>query len=98
MADILKNILNELPRCISNAVFEGANIVLYTDDRDFFLNGEGKIKEIVDKIKKRIELRADEKILESQEKTEKIIKEAVPEEAEVTNIIFDVKRLSLIHI
>jgi len=92
MADILKNILDELPKCISNAVFEGANIVIYTDDKNFFLTGENKIKEIVNKIKKRIELRADEQILESQEKTEKIIKEVVPQEAEVTNIIFDVKR------
>jgi len=92
MADILKNILDELPKCISNAVFEGANIVIYTDDRDFFLTGEGKIKEIVNKIKKRIELRADEKILETQEKTDEIIREIIPKEAEITNIIFDVQR------
>ncbi len=96
MADILKNILNELPKTISNAVFEGANIVLYTEDRDFFLTGEKKIKEIVNKIKKRVELRADKKILESQEKTEKIIKETVPKEAEITNIIFDIQRSVII--
>ncbi len=92
MGDILKSILDELPKNISNAVFEGANIVLYTDNKTFFLEGETKIKEIVDKIKKRIELRADESIFEPQEKTEKIIREQVPKEAEITNIIFDVKR------
>src|SRR3989344_6951884 len=92
MTDILKSILSELPKKIPNAVFEGANIVLYTDDREFFLTGERKIKEIVDKIKKRIELRADELILEDKEKTEKIIREIVPKEAEITSIIFDVKR------
>ena len=92
MGDILKSILDELPKSISNAVFEGANIVLYTDNKTFFLEGETKIKEIVDKIKKRIELRADESIFEPQEKTEKIIREQVPKEAEITNIIFDVKR------
>lgn len=93
MTDILKNITDELPsKVISSAVFEGANIVVYTEDREFFLTGEKKIKEVVDKIKKRIELRADEKILESQEKTEKSIREIVPVEAEIESIIFDVNR------
>jgi len=96
MTDILKNILDELPKNISNAVFEGANIVVYTDDKNFFLEGESKIKGVVDRIKKRIELRADEKILESQEKAEKIIKDVVPKEADVTNIIFDVQRSTVV--
>jgi len=92
MADILKSILEKLPKKISDAVFEGANIVLYTEDKEFFLTGESKIKEIVDLIKKRIELRADEKIMEEQENTKKIIFKLVSKEAEITNIIFDVKR------
>ncbi|MEK6820535.1 MAG: MBL fold metallo-hydrolase, partial [Nanoarchaeota archaeon] len=96
MTDILKSILNELPKVISNAVFEGANIVLYTEDKDFFLTGERKIKEIVDKIKKRVELRADEKILETQDIAEKIIRALVPGEAEITSIIFDIQRSVLI--
>jgi hypothetical protein len=92
MTDILKSILNELPKKISNAVFEGANIVLYTSDRQFFLDGEKAIKEVVDKIKKRIELRADEKILMDTKEVEIVVKETVPKEAGITNIIFDVKR------
>ena len=71
--DILKNILDELPKYIGSAGFEGANIVLYTDNENFFQSGESKIKSIVDKIKKRIELRADEKILKSQEETDKMV-------------------------
>lgn len=91
--DILKNIANELPKnVISNAGFEGANIVLYTDDAEFFRSSEPKIKAVVDKIKKRIELRAEEKILKTQEETEKIIRETTPAEAEITRIIFDVQR------
>jgi len=91
--DILKDIQKELPRnVVSNATFEGANIVLYTDSPNFFLEGEPQIKEIVNKIKKRIELRAEEKLLESQEKTEKAIKEIIPAEAEITAILFDVQR------
>jgi len=86
MADILKDIQKELPKVISSANFEGANIVLYTNDIEFFKDNEGKIKELVNKFKKRIELRADEKLLKSEEDTEKIIRETVPKEAELTAI------------
>jgi len=67
--DILKNITDQISEHITEANFEGANIVLYTDNENFFREGEGKIKEIVSQIKKRIELRADQKILPDQEKT-----------------------------
>ncbi|MBM3234198.1 beta-CASP ribonuclease aCPSF1 [Candidatus Pacearchaeota archaeon] len=91
--DILKNILDDLPKnTVSSAGFEGANIVLYTDNEKFFLEGESRIKAVVDKIKKRIELRADTSILRAQEETEKKIRSIVPAEAELTNIIFDVQR------
>jgi hypothetical protein len=92
MPDILKDILKELPNSIKDANFEGANIVLYTNDRDFFLTGEEQVRRIVDKIKKRIELRADESLLMSQEKTENFINGIVPKEAEIVKIIFDVQR------
>jgi len=90
--DILKTIKDELPKVICDATFEGANIVLYTDDKEFFKTGEEKIKEVVNKIKKRIELRADKKILASEDETEKTIRALAPEEANITNIIFDVQR------
>jgi KH/beta-lactamase-domain protein len=92
MADILKNITNRLDHKIKEANFEGANIVLYTENTNFFLEGEGKIKEIVNDIKKRIELRADSKILEDQETTSRTIKELVPTEAEVTDILYEPHR------
>ena len=90
--DILKSIIEELPGYITEASFEGANIVLYTDNAIFFREGESKIKSIVNRIKKRIELRSDQKILLDQAKVEKKIREIVPEEAELTNIIFDFHR------
>lgn len=96
MPDILKSILDELPKVITDAVFEAANIVLYTDDKAFFKTGEPKIKELVDKVKKRIELRADQKILASEEETEKTIRALVPEEAQLENVIFDKQRSSVI--
>ena len=90
--NILKTITDKLRGDIKEASFEGANIVLYTDNEKFFREGEREIRGIVNEIKKRVELRADAKILLSQEKTEAEIKTIVPEEAEITNLIFDVQR------
>lgn len=92
MVDILKSISEDLPTYVKDASFEGANIVVYTDNANFFKDDRGKIREIVNKIKKRVELRADQDILVSQEETEKIIRKTVPEEAEITQIIFDYHR------
>ncbi len=92
MSDILKDIQKELPKVISSANFEAANIVLYTDSMDFFKDNEGKIKELVNKFKKRIELRADNKLLKEPEEVEKIIRELVPQEAELKKILFDPPR------
>ena len=92
MADILKTITERLPGKVKEANFEGANIVLYTENELFFKEGEGKIKEIVNEIKKRVELRADPKILPDKETTEKQIKQIVPAEAEIEDILFDQHR------
>jgi KH/beta-lactamase-domain protein len=90
--DILKQIIDQLHGSITEASFEGANIVLYTDNEKFFKDDEGKVREIVNQIKKRIELRTNPKILPDQEKTEADIRSIIPEEAEITNIIFDAHR------
>ncbi len=92
MVDILKTIKEALPKVIVDANFEAANIVLYTDNKEFLKNGEVQIKEVVNKIKKRIDLRADKTILLSESETEKTIRALVPEDAGIANIIFDVQR------
>jgi len=93
MGEILKEVMKYLPQNkISEATFEGSNIVLYTKDKDFFLNNNGIIKRIVDDIKKRVELRPDPSITADMEETKKNIKELIPEEAKVDNIIFDPQR------
>jgi uncharacterized protein len=90
--NILKSITELLPKTINESCFEGANIVLYTEDAEFFRTGETQIKELVNQFKKRIELRADKGILETKEKTEAFIRKNVPSEAELTNVLFDVNR------
>lgn len=77
---------------ISDAAFEGANIVLYTKKRDFFLNGQGTIREVVNLIKKRIELRPDPTILLDQEEAEQRIRSILGKEASITQIFFERER------
>ncbi|MBD3248863.1 beta-CASP ribonuclease aCPSF1 [Candidatus Woesearchaeota archaeon] len=97
MADIIKEILKEMPAGkISDASFEGANIVLYTKDADFFLDNRGIIKEAVDKFKKRIELRPDPDITMEPEKAEKEIKKLVGKDAGIGNVNFDPQRSMVI--
>ena len=94
--NILKQITERLHGKVSDATFEGANVVLYTDNEKFFKEGSGEIREIVNEIKKRIELRSDQKILLSEEETEKKIRSIIPEEAEIIGIYFDRHRSILV--
>ena len=93
MSEIIDEILNNLPKDkISDAVFEGANIVLYTKNKDFFLDDGGRVKEVVNMIKKRIELRPDTSICLKQEDAEVIIKKIITDEAGIDQILFDPQR------
>jgi uncharacterized protein len=97
MGNIIGEILKNIPEGkISEACFEGANIVLYTKDKDFFVNDGNIIKKIVHDIKKRVELRPDPEITGPKEEVEKKIKEILPEEAGISNIIFDNSRSRVI--
>jgi KH/beta-lactamase-domain protein len=100
MVDILKEIIKVLPEGkISEATFEAANIVLYTKNKEYFLNNEGTIKKAVNQFKKRIELRPDPSISLGIEETEKVIKETLPKESEIKEIIFDPPRsVVIIHV
>lgn len=68
--------MKELPvdRVVS-VEFEAANIVVYTNSRDFLFNGRDKIKNVVSKFKKRIELRTDPSLVMSEKETKVVINE-----------------------
>jgi uncharacterized protein len=92
-SEIVKEILKAIPEGkISDVNFEGANIVLYTKKKEFYLDNGGIIKGIVDVIKKRVELRPDPSICMEIEKAEKTIKKIISEEAKLGSIIFDAQR------
>lgn len=93
LADIIKEILKLLPEeKISDAAYEGANIVLYTKDKEYFLDNKGTIKKAVDEFKKRIELRPDPEICLAEEEADKVIRKLVPKEAGFSKVIFDPQR------
>src|SRR3989338_4381414 len=97
MPDILKEVIKTLPEGkISDAAFEGANLVLYTKDKDYFFDNQGTIRRAVQEFKKRIELRPDPALCMEVEKAEKEIKKIASEEAGVQEIIFDPPRSQVI--
>ncbi len=97
MADIIEEVLKLLPEDkISDACFEGANIVLYTKSKSFFLDNEGIIRSIVNKMKKRVELRADPAITMPAEDAKVAIQSIIPEKAGIDTILFDNERSRVI--
>ncbi len=95
---VLDDLLSKLPKDagITSSDYEGANIVLYTKNKTFFLHGGDIIRQLVSEFKKRIELRADDSIRKDEEKTEKFIREVIPKEADITQILFETALSSII--
>ncbi|USN45453.1 MAG: beta-CASP ribonuclease aCPSF1 [Candidatus Woesearchaeota archaeon] len=92
-SEIIEEVLKHLPRKkIKEVVFEGANIVVYTSDETFFANDEGLIRNLVNTIKKRVELRPDPSICMPLEEAEKTIRQIIDKEVSVDNVIFDPQR------
>ena len=98
MADIIAEVTKHLPEKadVASCSFEGANIIIYTKNAEFFLDPGDSIKDIVNMIKKRLELRPDPSITMGLEKAEEKIRAIIPEEAKLTNIIFDSQRSEVI--
>ncbi|MEM7816297.1 MAG: MBL fold metallo-hydrolase, partial [Candidatus Aenigmatarchaeota archaeon] len=90
MEEILQKINAEIKKdVISEICYEGSNIIIYTKNEEFLKNSTEEIKSIVNKLKKRIMVRADPSILEDAEKTENIIREIIPPASEITEIYFE---------
>ncbi len=88
---IIDDIKAELPKTamISESCYEGSEIIFYTKDKEFFRTSSPLIKKIVNKFKKRIEIRADPGIVMDEEKTIELIKSTVPNDAGIKDIYFE---------
>ncbi len=91
MNQIIEAIKPEIPKDakISDISYEGSEIILYTKNKEFFNSSTDLIKSIVNKVKKRIEVRADPSIILAEEKTKEIIKKIIPADAGVKDIYFE---------
>jgi KH/beta-lactamase-domain protein len=91
--EILEKVKSLLPKeVISRIELEGSEIIVYTKDREFFKAHEDKIREVVEQIKKRIEVRPESNITLDQEATKEKIKEIVSEEAKIQEVYFEPER------
>ncbi|MCK4429536.1 MAG: MBL fold metallo-hydrolase, partial [Candidatus Aenigmarchaeota archaeon] len=88
--DYLKTVEENLPELNDARIhYEGSKIVVYTRNKDFFLAQAGRIREIVDKIKKRIEVRIEPDSLPPTDETMAEIREIIPDEAGIEEIYFE---------
>ncbi len=87
---VLDDIKAMLPKdAVSEFAYEGSEIILYTKDKEFFRTCSDLIKSMVNKVKKRVEVRADPSILAEESTTEEFVKGIVPKEAGIKDIYFE---------
>ena len=88
---LLKDLEANLPKDaqITEAKFEGSEMILYTKNKEFFKNSEQTVRAIVSSLKKRIEIRPDQSISIEPEAAKKAIEEIVPAEAKIQAIYFE---------
>ena len=68
--------------------YEASDVVLYTESEDFFLDNSQTVKEIVSKIKKRVEVRPTQKLSHDPDKAKSRLKEILDDEAGLEEVIF----------
>ena len=91
---VIEKILEKVPRdaMIANTSYEGANIILYTKNKRFYLHGSDIVRRLVEDFKKRIELRSDSSIRMDPEATLEFVKKTMPKEADITNVFLEPAR------
>ncbi|MEA3229374.1 MAG: beta-CASP ribonuclease aCPSF1 [archaeon] len=87
----LEEIKGRLPpsSMITKIFFEGPDIVIYTKSKNFFIEGSEVIRNLVQLLRKRIEIRSDSIICEKEDVAAAIIRKIAPKEAEVGKILFE---------
>lgn len=94
MEDIKKKVVEMLnDDKVENVLFEVSNIIVYTKNKDLFVNGIDRIRDVVKRIKKRIEVRMSPSTLLDTKDAEKKIREILSNEGiEVQEFWFDNER------
>lgn len=74
---------------IKNIEFEGPLLVIYVENPQEFAESGDIVKRLAKDLRKRIIVRPDPKSLKPPEEAKEIIKQIVPEEAQITGFFFD---------
>jgi len=91
--EIIEKVRDRLPKeAVSRIELEGSEIIVYTKNEEFFRSHEQTVKEVVNELKKRIEIRPESNLTLDQEATKAKIKEIVPEDAKINEIYFEPER------
>ncbi len=91
--EILKKVKSILPKDVVDRIeLEGCEIVVYTKDKFFFLDASEQVKEAVQELKKRIEVRPDSTLSLTPEDAKKEIMEIVTKEAKIKRVRFEPER------
>jgi KH/beta-lactamase-domain protein len=90
---IVEKIKESLPKEKASRIeFEGAKVVVYTKDLQFFRESEEIVKKLVSEIKKRIEIRVEKELLMKEEEAKQKIIELTPPNAEIKELVFERER------
>jgi hypothetical protein len=87
----IKQIVKEEPPftdSVSDIDFEGPKVVLYCRKLDLLTENGEAIRNLAKRIRKRIILRPDPDILTEKKKAEDVIREFIPPEAGITDVVF----------
>jgi KH/beta-lactamase-domain protein len=89
--EISQTIFEHVPKEaeITRIEFEGPALAVYTKKPEVLIEQSYIVADIVNLIRKRIVVRSDPSVRSSEKNAERIIREIVPREAEVTNTNFD---------
>ncbi|MCI4342122.1 MAG: beta-CASP ribonuclease aCPSF1, partial [Thermoplasmata archaeon] len=74
---------------VTDIELEGPHIVLYTKQLDAFLSGGDYLRQIAQRLRRRVLVRSDPASLIDPKEAEKLIRERIPPEAEISGLFFE---------
>src|SRR5205809_126647 len=74
---------------ITQVDFEGPTIVIYTKNMEVFAESNDLVRQIAQQLRRRIVVRPDPSLLAPPDEAEKVIREVIPAEAQITGIYFE---------
>jgi KH/beta-lactamase-domain protein len=84
----LKEVLPETIE-VTDIELEGPQIVLYTKQLDLFLSGGDYLRQVAQRLRRRVVVRSDPSVLAEPKEAEKVIRELIPPEAEINQLFFE---------